>query len=65
MGLGSSPRAAIGTNDEREQGEAEGQARVLCKRVAQASAIREGDQLDEAQMATWVKQAAASPGWVP
>jgi len=27
--------------------------------------IHEGDQLDEAQMATWVKQAAASPGWVP
>jgi hypothetical protein len=26
--------------------------------------IRE-DDLDEAQMATWVKQAAASPGWVP
>jgi hypothetical protein len=26
--------------------------------------IREGD-LDEAQMATWVKQAAALPGWVP
>jgi len=27
--------------------------------------IREGDQLDEAQMANWVKQAAALPGWVP
>ena len=27
--------------------------------------IREGDQLNEAQMATWVKQAAALPGWVP
>jgi hypothetical protein len=27
--------------------------------------IREVDKLDEAQMATWVKQAAASPGWVP
>ena len=27
--------------------------------------IREGDQLDETQMATWVKQAAALPGWVP
>lgn len=27
--------------------------------------IREGDNLDEAQMATWVKQAAALPGWVP
>jgi hypothetical protein len=27
--------------------------------------IREGDELDEAQMATWVKQAAALPGWVP
>src|SRR5712691_3452934 len=27
--------------------------------------IREGDQLDEAQMATWVKQAAALPGWAP
>ena len=27
--------------------------------------IRERDQLDEAQMATWVKQAAALPGWVP
>ena len=27
--------------------------------------IREGDKLDEAQTATWVKQAAALPGWVP
>jgi hypothetical protein len=27
--------------------------------------IREGDQLDEAQMASWIKQAAALPGWVP
>ena len=27
--------------------------------------IREGDHLDEAQMVTWVKQAAALPGWVP
>jgi hypothetical protein len=27
--------------------------------------IREGDELDEAQMATWVKQAAVLPGWVP
>jgi len=27
--------------------------------------IREGDELDEAQMATWVKQAAALPGWAP
>src|SRR5262249_12715413 len=27
--------------------------------------IREGDSLDEAQMATWVKHAAALPGWVP
>ncbi len=27
--------------------------------------IREGDQLDEAQMATWIRQAAALPGWVP
>ncbi len=27
--------------------------------------IREGDELNEAQMATWVKQAAALPGWVP
>ena len=27
--------------------------------------IREGDTLDEAQMATWVKQAAALPGWFP
>jgi len=27
--------------------------------------IREGDALDGAQMATWVKQAAALPGWVP
>ncbi|HEV3298065.1 MAG TPA: DUF1801 domain-containing protein [Planctomycetaceae bacterium] len=26
--------------------------------------IREGDPLDETQMATWVKQAAALPGWV-
>jgi hypothetical protein len=27
--------------------------------------IHEGDELDEAQMASWVKQAAALPGWVP
>ena len=27
--------------------------------------IREGDELDEAQLATWVKQAAELPGWVP
>ena len=27
--------------------------------------IREGDELDETQLATWVKQAAALPGWVP
>jgi hypothetical protein len=27
--------------------------------------IHEGDKLDEAQMATWVKQAAALPGWNP
>jgi hypothetical protein len=27
--------------------------------------IYEGDEFDEAQMATWVKQASALPGWVP
>lgn len=27
--------------------------------------IHEDDQLDEAQMTTWVKQAAALPGWIP
>ena len=27
--------------------------------------IHEDDQIDEAQMATWVKQAAVLPGWVP
>jgi hypothetical protein len=27
--------------------------------------IHEGDELDETQMATWVKQAAALPGWIP
>ena len=27
--------------------------------------IREGDEFDEAQMAVWVKQAAALPGWIP
>jgi hypothetical protein len=27
--------------------------------------IREGDTLDEAQLAAWLKQAAALPGWVP
>jgi hypothetical protein len=26
--------------------------------------IREGDELDEAQMASWVKQAAALPGFL-
>jgi len=27
--------------------------------------IHEGDALDKAQLATWVKQAAALPGWFP
>jgi hypothetical protein len=27
--------------------------------------IREDDRLDEVQMATWIRQAAALPGWVP
>jgi len=27
--------------------------------------VYEGDDLDEAQLAKWVKQAAALPGWVP
>ena len=27
--------------------------------------IREDDEFDEAQMAKWVKQAAALPGWIP
>jgi hypothetical protein len=27
--------------------------------------IHEGDELDDAQMASWVKQAAALPGWTP
>jgi hypothetical protein len=27
--------------------------------------IREGDKLDQVQMATWVKQAAKLPGWTP
>jgi hypothetical protein len=27
--------------------------------------IREGDRVDEAQMAKWVKQAAKMPGWIP
>jgi hypothetical protein len=27
--------------------------------------VRENDQIDEAQMATWIRQAAALPGWVP
>ena len=27
--------------------------------------IREDDQFDEVQMATWIRQAAALPGWVP
>ena len=27
--------------------------------------IHEDDQLDDAQMATWIRQAAALPGWVP
>jgi hypothetical protein len=27
--------------------------------------VREGEALDEAQLAKWVKQAAALPGWVP
>ena len=27
--------------------------------------IHEDDQLDEAQVATWIRQAAALPGWAP
>jgi hypothetical protein len=27
--------------------------------------IREDDPLDEAQLATWIRQAAALPGWIP
>lgn len=27
--------------------------------------IREGDELDEVQLAKWLKQAAALPGWLP
>ena len=27
--------------------------------------IHEDDELDEAQMASWIRQAAALPGWVP
>ena len=27
--------------------------------------IREDDELDETQMASWIKQAAALPGWIP
>ena len=27
--------------------------------------IRENDQVDETQMAMWIRQAAALPGWVP
>jgi hypothetical protein len=27
--------------------------------------IRDDDQLDEAQLATWIRQAAALPGWIP
>ena len=27
--------------------------------------IHDGDELDAAQMTTWVKQAAALPGWIP
>jgi hypothetical protein len=27
--------------------------------------IREDDQLDEAQLATWIRQAAVLPGWMP
>ena len=27
--------------------------------------IHEGDEFDDAQMAAWVKQAAALPGWLP
>jgi hypothetical protein len=27
--------------------------------------IHEDDQLDEAKLATWFRQAAALPGWVP
>ena len=32
---------------------------------ARALLVRESDQLDEKQLASWIKQAAAIPGWVP
>ena len=27
--------------------------------------IREGDAIDEAQLAEWIRQASALPGWTP
>jgi hypothetical protein len=27
--------------------------------------IHEGDRIDEAQLAVWIRQAAALPGWAP
>ena len=44
---------------------ATGPARRVQAKEARYLDIHEDDQLDEAQMATWVKQAAALPGWVP
>jgi hypothetical protein len=35
------------------------------QRAARWIDILEGDKLDESQMAKWIKQAAALPGWLP
>jgi hypothetical protein len=35
------------------------------QKEARCLGIYENDQLDEAQMAIWVKQAAALAGWLP
>jgi hypothetical protein len=42
---------------------ATGPARRSKHKDARYFDIPEGDELDEAQMASWVKQAAAVPGW--
>ena len=36
---------------------------AIAKRVDALLDVRESDKLDEKQLATWIEQAASSPGW--
>ena len=45
--------------------EISGIAPFLIVKSVPAALLFYRDRLDEAQMATWIRQAAALPGWVP